>query len=258
MLSYYVYYPAAESYIDDNGAYILGYKEHYRYKGRYYAVNKDKSVGAEITDIWVSYFKFELLPDDTYQINKYTGPTKNLTEIVIPKTFNEKKITTLGTDKMDVFTRSGKPIYTLVLNENITEIKPNAFYSTGVTKVTGNTSGLNKIGNYAFSWVNSADGNKLDITFDYPGLITIGDSIFTHTNVTVHINHAAAFSNTKFGALTVKYDLADEHTYGEPVWNWSADYSSATAVFTCTDERCQHTETVSATVTESSTTEEGF
>ncbi len=245
----YVYYPAEEPYIDDNGAYILGYKEHYRYKGKYYAVNKDKSVGAEITDIWISYFTFELLPNDTYQINKYTGPTKNLTEIVIPKTFNEKKITTLGTDNMDIFTRANKPIYTLVLNENIIEIKPNAFYSTGVTKVTGNTSGLNKIGNYAFSWVNSADGNKLDITFDYPGLITIGDSIFTHTNVTVHSNHAAAFSSTKFGALSIKYDFADEHTYGEPVWNWSDDYSIVSLTLNCTDRRCNHQETVEAEVT---------
>ena len=242
----YVYYPAAEPYIDDNGAYILGYKEHYEYKGKYYAVNKDKSVGAEMTDIWVSYFSFTLLPDDTYQINKYTGPTKNLTEMLIPKTFNGKKITTIGTDKMDVFTRSGKPIYTLVLNENITEIKPNAFYSTGVTKVTGNTSGLSKIGDYAFSWVNSANGNTLDITLDYPGMITIGDSIFTHTNVTVRISHATTLSSTKLGALSIKYDFTDAHTYGEPVWDWDEDFIGATVTRTCTHPNCKHSESVLA------------
>ncbi len=244
-----VYYPAAEPYIDDDGAYILGYKEHYRYQGKYYAVNKDKSIGKEITDIWVSYFRFELLPDDTYQISKYTGPTKNLTEIVIPKTFEGKKITTLGTDNMDIFTRSGKPVYTLVLNENITEIKPNAFYSTGLTKVTGDTSGLCKIGDYAFSWVNSNNGNKLDIIFDHHGLITIGESIFTHTNVTVHINHSATFNNMNFGAASMAYDFSDAHTYGEPVWNWRGDLVGATATFTCTDPRCAHSVTVDAKVT---------
>ena len=36
------------------------------------------------------------------------------------------------------------------------------------------------------------------------------------------------------------------HTYGEPVWAWSEDYSSATATFTCS---CGDAQTVNATVT---------
>ncbi|MBR0413452.1 MAG: hypothetical protein IJI67_00080 [Clostridia bacterium] len=38
-----------------------------------------------------------------------------------------------------------------------------------------------------------------------------------------------------------------EHDYGEPVWNWAADCSSATAVFTCS--LCQRCEAVDAVVT---------
>ena len=39
------------------------------------------------------------------------------------------------------------------------------------------------------------------------------------------------------------------HEYGEPVWSWADDFSSAQAIFTCT--RChQHNETVEATVTQ--------
>ena len=36
----------------------------------------------------------------------------------------------------------------------------------------------------------------------------------------------------------------ETHTYGDPVWNWSEDYQAAAAVFTCTDEGCGHTETI--------------
>ena len=199
----YVYVPAAEPYIDESGEYILGYIEHYEYMGKYYAVGNDKSVGKEISDIWISYFAFELLDNDTYAVKYYTGKTKNLTEIIIPKTFNDKKITVLGTDELDVFIKSGKPQFTLVLNENIREIKSSAFNTIGVKKVTGDTSGLNTIGDYAFSWANRAGNYELDITLDYPGEITVGKTIFNHVNATVHIGNATTFSNNKFGASKI-------------------------------------------------------
>ncbi len=240
----YVYYPAAEPYIDDEGAYILGYKEHYRYNGKYYFVNSDKSVGEETDNIWISYFKFVLLPNDTYAIEYYTGATKNLTEIVIPKTFNGKKITVLGTDNLDVFIKAGKPQFELVLNENITEIKSCAFNKIGVTKVSGDTSGLCKIGEYAFSWVNKTGGYALDITFAYPGVITTGDAIFNHVNATLRLGHGTTFSNTDFRAASVKYIFDDAHTYGEPTWTWDEDYYFATATFTCTNPGCGHQETI--------------
>ncbi|MBQ9460727.1 MAG: leucine-rich repeat protein, partial [Clostridia bacterium] len=243
-----VYYPAAKPYIDDEGEYILGYKEHYRYKGKYYAVNSDKSVGEEVTDIWISYFRFALLPNDTYAIEYYTGATKDLTEIVIPKTYKHKKVTTLGTDNLDVFIKGGKPQFELVLNENIAEIKSCAFNKIGVTKVSGDSSGLCKIGEYAFSWVNKTGGYALDITFAYPGVITTGDAIFNHVNATLRLGHGTTFSNTDFRAASVKYIFDDSHTYGEPTWEWADDRSSAKAIFTCTDPRCDHTETIDAIV----------
>ena len=241
-----VYYPAAEPYIDNDGAYILGYKEHYKYKGKYYAVNADKSVGEEIMDIWISYFEFELLSDDTYAIKWYKGSTKNLTEIVIPKTFEGKKITALGSDNLDLFIKKGKPQFALVLNENITEIKSSAFNTVGVTKVTGNTSNLSKIGAYAFSWANKSGGNTLDITLTYQGEIMTGDAVFNQTKVTLHISHATTFSNTEFRAKSVNFDFTDKHIYGEPEWVWGENYFDATAVFTCTNPCCEHTERLCA------------
>ena len=44
-----------------------------------------------------------------------------------------------------------------------------------------------------------------------------------------------------------EYVADSTHTYGDPVWSWAENHSSATATFTC--EKCGHKETVNATVT---------
>ncbi|GEM_PF-2766113 len=44
------------------------------------------------------------------------------------------------------------------------------------------------------------------------------------------------------------YSVIEPHTYGEPVWSWADDCTSATATFTCTDASCRYAETVNATV----------
>ena len=136
------------------------------------------------------------------------------------------------------------PQFELVLNENIAEIKSCAFNKIGVTKVSGDTSGLCKIGEYAFSWVNKTGGYALDITFAYPGVITTGDAIFNHVNATLRLGHGTTFSNTDFRAASVKYIFDDAHTYGEPTWTWDEDYYFATATFTCTHPGSGHQETI--------------
>ena len=51
------------------------------------------------------------------------------------------------------------------------------------------------------------------------------------------------------GNATYKAQFSSKpHTYGAPVWTWSADHSKATATFTCTINKCHNTETVEATV----------
>ena len=44
-----------------------------------------------------------------------------------------------------------------------------------------------------------------------------------------------------------KYIATQAHEYGNPIWSWAENHSSATATFTC--EKCGHKETVNATVT---------
>ena len=242
-----------EPYIDEEGEYHLGNVEHFKIDGKYYNVDEDGGVGEEISDISLSYFDFTLI-GNTYQINYYTGPTDNLTELVIPKTFNGKKITVLGNNRntpLIDYSGKAKTQFELTLTENIKEIKGYTFYTIWVKKVKGDTSALETIGSYAFSWVNSPDGFKLDIKLDYEGVITVGSGIFNNMDVTARIKHAAEFSATSFMQNSISYIFTDDHRYGEPVWNWADDYSTAAAKFTCTDSRCKHSETVNATVSES-------
>ena len=244
--------PKTEPYIDQNGEYHLGIAEHVEIDGEPYSVNEDGTIGEYLDSIELSYFDFALINNDSeYQIKYYTGPT-DISELVIPKTFNGKPVTVLGVDNNDTFINYGensKTQFDLVLNENIREIKNRSFYTMWVKKVTGDTSGLKIIGAYAFSWANSPDGYKLDIKLDYEGEIDVDTKIFNNMNVTMRLKHATTFDSNSFGQQSISYIFADAHSYGEPVWKWSSDNSSATATFTCTNSRCKHTETVDATVT---------
>ena len=243
--------PMVEPYIDANGEYHLGTVAYAEIDGEPYAVNEDGTIGDLLDSVELSYFDFELLDNDTYRINSYTGPTDTLSELVIPKTFNGKQITVLGNSSTPLIDYAGKAKtqFELTLNENIREIKGYAFYTMWVKKVKGDSSGLNKIGDYAFSWANSPDGYKLDIKLDHEGVISVGTGIFNNMNVTMRLKHATKFNTTSFSAQKVTYDFTDAHTYGDPTWQWADDHSSAKAKFTCTDSRCKHTETVDASVT---------
>ena len=243
--------PMAEPYIDANGEYHLGNVAYAEIDGEPYAVNEDGTISDLLDSVELSWFDFELLDNDTYRINRYTGPTDTLSELVIPKTFNGKQITVLGNSSTPLIDYAGKAKtqFELTLTENIREIKGYTFYTMWVKKVKGDSSGLNRIGDYAFSWANSPDGFKLDIKLDHEGTITAGSEIFNHMNVTLRLKHATKFNTTSFSAQKVTYDFTDAHTYGDPTWQWADDHSSAKAKFTCTDSRCKHTETVDASVT---------
>lgn len=243
--------PTKEPYIDETGEYHLGNVEYADFYGSYYAV-EDGEIGEELDSVELSYFDFTLINNESeYRINYYTGPTDNLTELVIPKTYQGKPITVLGTDNRSAFISSSdpKPQFTLTLNENIREIKGYAFYTMWVKKVQGDTSNLKTIGDYAFSWANSPGGYKLDITLDHADRISIGRGILNNMTVTARIKHATTFYNGSFMAKSIEYVFTDAHTYGDPVWNWSEDNTSTAATFTCTDSRCKHEEVVEATVT---------
>ena len=244
----YMYQEQTAPYIDASGAYIPGKERHYLIFNEYFEINGDNSVGLKLDSVEISNFDFELLHDNDkyyYRINKYTGPTDNLTELVIPKTYRDNPVTVVGDDYYESkLIGQGNPTFTLVLNENIEKIGNSAFYRLNVTKVTGDTSALKNIGPYAFL---EAGGYALDFKFDYPGTITCGDFAFQNLNLTARVKHATKLGNAA-GARNITYIFTDEHIV-TPEWDWAEDYSSATATFNCTDTRCHLNETYDATVT---------
>ena len=235
------HFDSTDPYIDENGAYIPGIIEYIiDSKGDYFPLNKDGSAGEKIDTSQLpealenSWFTFKTRS----WISKYTGPTENLTVLEIPKTYKGKTVTTLG-NNTEIIDNGGSKPFELKLTENITTISNSAFNNSKLTKVTGDTSGLNSIGMDAFSNVNSENDNRLDITLSYPGVVDTVFHAFNGTNVTFHLDHKTTVSDTE-GAKSVTYDFTDDHIYGEPAWDWSDDHSTASASFVCTDERCRH------------------
>ena len=259
------YVAQVEPYIDENGEYHLGNVAYYVIDGKYYSVGVNGEVGGELgeDEIPLSYFDFKLINNNNeYQINYYTGPTDDLSELVIPKTFNGKPITILGSSYQETlinYEGKTKTQFELTLNENIREIKKYTFFTLWVTKVKGNTSNLSTIGEYAFSWANSPGGYTLDMQLDYEGRITPGTGMFNNMNVTLRLKHATKLIDVNLNAQSITYIFTDTHIYGDnpsPAWTWESDYSGAAATFTCTDSRCRHEEPVQANIT--SATENGI
>ncbi len=244
--------PKTEPYIDENGEYHTGNVAYVDLDGYCFAVNDDGSVGEELDSVELSYFEFEQLSDSTYQINKYTGPT-DINELIIPKTYKGKPVTVVGKDDRSKFIKykDGDTVtqFSLVLNENITQVSQYTFYTLMVKDVKGDTSNLNTLGRYAFSWANGMGDFCIDVKLDYPGRITLYAGTFNNMNVIIHMKHSANFSNNPSWAKSVTYDFTDAHTYAEPEWSWNADYSSASAKFACTNSKCYHEESVGAQVT---------
>ena len=63
------------------------------------------------------------------------------------------------------------------------------------------------------------------------------------------MKHSAHFSSSGLHLKSLTYNFTDNHTYGDPLWSWAYDYSSAEATFACADKRCRHEESVEAAVT---------
>ncbi len=250
----YKYMEQTRPYIDVSGEYVPGKEVHYLINGKYYEVNEDSGVGVQRDSVDVSDFEFELLSNDTYRINKYTGTTDDMVELIIPKTYKGKPVTVVGDDSPDKLfppeTIPQQP-FTLVLNENIKRIGTNAFWGVKVSTVTGDTSSLNEIGQSAFSWVNSTNNYAFDIKLDYPGLITLGTDAFSNTILTLRIKHATTFSD-KFYSKQHEFVFTDAHDV-TPNWQWEDDYTGAWLTLACSDTRCSYQETFTADVTSKST-----
>lgn len=256
-LDNYAFVDAAEPYIDENGAYILGNYAYYTDGYSCFYVNTDGSVGNMVinkSNLIYSHFTFEEgVSGQTYKIKKYTGPVDNLTELVIPKTYNGKPVTTLsdGFDSSTPLLDNQTVQFELVLNENIEYIGLNAFKNLGVTNVTGDTSGLQEIASNAFQNANPNANNVVIFNLDYNGTVSFRKNSLLNVNAVINLKHCTNINYYDANQASVVYNFTDPHTYGEPVWEWSDNFDSVTATFVCSHNLCGHEETLNAVVTHS-------
>ena len=69
------------------------------------------------------------------------------------------------------------------------------------------------------------------------------------TDAQAHLEQVTDLTQALYATWLSLASAPCQHTYGQPVFHWSKDYTQATATFTCTQADCGHTETVDAKVT---------
>lgn len=81
-------------------------------------------------------------------------------------------------------------------------------------------------------------------------LLVAGTSVFgAQADAQAHLDQVTHTTQALYEAWMQLAPASCQHTYGQPVFQWSKDYTKATATFTCTQEGCGHTETIDAKVT---------
>ena len=252
------YFVAVEPYVDEDGTYVFGVKEHYEMGGKNYVVNEDGSIGEELDSIVLSYFNMEEGYDGAYTDEKlkgtltmtgYTGPTDNLTELVIPKVYDGKKVTAISGFSDKILQQP----FTVVLNENITMLGF-AFKNQPVTAVTGNTTSLRIITSDTFTIEDTEEKIPLTINWfkETDDSTWIFSDAFTNRLVTFRLKHSfKGFGDLATLPSDAIYDFIDEHTFTENEWTWSDDFTTAKVTLSnCTGNAlCTETETIDAAVT---------
>ena len=252
----YRHFDRTEPSITSTGEYVLGNVEYYvDDDGIFYDVNPDGSVNTNkiLDSVVLSDFEFGELDDGTLSVVKYLGSLYTTDRIEIPKSYNGKKITTIGSSIIDSGWVSRKTPISLKLNENITTIKASAFYYAYVNKIEGDTSGLTVIADNAFSrYRRLSETHSLEMTLEHEGQVSIGSTAFAAVKggTTIHLKHATVFDDTSFIDDKITLDFTDAHIPGDPQWTWADDYGSASVTVPCANAACDHSETASAVVSD--------
>ena len=139
----------------------------------------------------------------------------------------------------------------VTISEGVTSIGNGMFcYCTGLTSVTI-PEGVTSIGYEAF------DSCRGLTSIILPRSVTeIGNSAIDrwNDNLTSYV-YSNSYAETYCKNNRIRYELIDApdhtHAYAGPVWTWSADHSTAVAVFTCAV--CGDEQTVAATVKSATT-----
>ena len=124
-------------------------------------------------------------------------------------------------------------------------IDSDGFTFSGGNAQIGNVFTLDKKVNV--SWKSLNDSLQIGDIYDYPELMIDSEKQIKDESGNVY---SGKLGTEQFRALTgQKLTPYVNHSYSEPEWIWSDEYTNATAVFRCTDAGCSEEQRVDAEVT---------
>ncbi len=117
------------------------------------------------------------------------------------------------------------------------------FTISGAPHIYDNEDGDLLVSYAMYKIENLEEGAKIGVT----GTPSPANGVFTTGGAITEDNIKCFYSNDQKCIKVINNEAsvsADNHDYGEPVWSWADDCTSADATFTC--DNCQHVETVTA------------
>ena len=233
------------TYNSENGSYINGCVEYYSCPvcSGCFVEENDSFVKKTVSELIVPYFRFRSVTSEGHQqcvILDYNGTDA---DVVIPETVpagypDSSRIgnTVTGLDH-NAF-KDKTFVTNVTIGDGLNGICESAFEGcTGLRTVTIG-SGLNRIGKDAFKGCSALESFTTTSTnsIQYQYSSGYGDESagqFSFDPDTDVVFHAPHNSSLLYAAIDYGTAFAATDRHDEPTWNWSYDYSSATATFDC-------------------------
>ena len=238
------------TYNSENGSYINGCVEYYVCPvcSGCFVEENGSFVKKNASELIVPYFRFRSVTSEGHQqcvILDYNGTDA---DVVIPETVpaGYPDSSQIGNTVTGIDHNAFKDktfVTNVTIGDGLNSICESAFEGcTGLRTVTIG-SGLNRIGKDAFKGCSALESftttSTNSIQYQYsPGYGDESAGQFSFDPDTEVVFHAPHNSSLLYAAID--YDTAFSATdrHDEPTWNWSYDYSSATAIFNC-ERDCQ-------------------
>ncbi len=171
----------------------------------------------------VSADKATVNPGDTVTVSFNLLSNPGIWTLAAKVSYDPSAFTVTSKTVGTVFTDMGTPEYA-------TEAAGSALFDLGDSGKIVNVTGNGTIGTMVFTVKSDAKAGAYTIRI-------VNDESYAADDSSVSVSSAST---------SIYVVVPHTHTYGEPTWEWAADYSSATAKFACSEG--DDTQTVNATV----------
>ena len=233
------------AYNSENGSYINGCVEYYSCPvcSGCFVEENGSFVKKNASELIVPYFRFVSVTVGGFQLCNIIGYNGTDADVIIPGTVpagypDSSQIGNTVTG-IDHYAFKDKTFVTNVtIGDGLNGICESAFEGcTGLRTVTIG-SGLNRIGKDAFKGCSALESftttSTNSIQYQYsPGYGDESTGQFSFDPDTKVVFHAPHNSSLLYAAIDYDTAFAATDRHDEPTWNWSYDYSSATATFDC-------------------------